>query len=168
VAPHFFGHHDSPSNLAGSRSLAESRVPFWHSPWEAQRGDTGTRPDYLVNHADHQIEGPIGGKIAQKSRNSRRVWGGGVGAKGVVKTGINWHQSWNQIQTLKACFGCQIYCAQLGPPWATIVEAFRAVSNRESLTLHAHLAGLFKGIVWTMRRCLSMYIISAPRLITWR
>ena len=42
-----------------------------------------------MNHADHQIEGPIGGKIAQKSRNSRRVSGGGVGAKDIVTKGVS-------------------------------------------------------------------------------
>jgi len=45
---------------------------------------TGTPPDYLVNRADKKIEGPLGKKIAPKSRNSRRMSGGGVGAKGIV------------------------------------------------------------------------------------
>jgi len=62
----------------------------------------------------------------------RRVSGDGVGAKGIVAKGENWCESWNQIQTLKECLCCQIYCAYLGAPWCKIVGASRAVSNRES------------------------------------
>jgi len=50
---------------------------------------TETRPDYLVTRADKKIEGPLGEKIAQKSRNSRRVSGGGVGAKDIVTKGVS-------------------------------------------------------------------------------
>ena len=82
------------------------------------RESTGTRPDYLVNRANKKIEGPLGKKIAQKSRNRRRVSGRGVGAEGIVTKGANWRkpESWKQIQTLKDCLYCQIYCARLGPP----------------------------------------------------
>jgi len=41
---------------------------------------TGARPDYLVNRADQKDEGPLGKKFARKSRNSRRMSGGGIGA----------------------------------------------------------------------------------------
>jgi len=34
----------------------------------AQGEGTGTRPDYLANRADQKIEGPLGEKIARKSR----------------------------------------------------------------------------------------------------
>jgi len=44
--------------------------------WEG----TGTLPDYLANRADKKNEGPVGKKIARKSRISRRLSGGGVGA----------------------------------------------------------------------------------------
>ena len=37
--------------------------------------------------ADKKIEGLFGGKIARKSRNSRRARGGEVGAKGMVTQG---------------------------------------------------------------------------------
>jgi len=43
---------------------------------------TGTRPDYLANRADQKNEGPLGEKIAWKSRISHKVNGGGVGAHG--------------------------------------------------------------------------------------
>jgi len=41
--------------------------------------------------------------------------------------------SWNQHQTLIDCLCCYIYCAQRWPPWATIVGASQAVSNRDHL-----------------------------------
>jgi len=86
---------------------------------------TGTRPDYLVNRADNTIEGSLGQNIVRKSRNSCTVSGGGVGAKGTK--GVNWRQSWKQIQTLKECLCCHIYCARLGTPWHRTVAACRAV-----------------------------------------
>ena len=96
-----------------------------------------TWPDYFVNRYDKKIEGPLGQTIAQKSRNIRRVTGGGVGAKGMVTKGANWCKSWNQIQTLKEYFCCHIYGAQLGPPWAKIVGACSAVSKWESRYLRS-------------------------------
>jgi len=50
---------------------------------------TGTRPDYLVKRADKKIEGPFEEKFAQKSRNSCRVNGGGVGARGQLTQDLN-------------------------------------------------------------------------------
>jgi len=50
-------------------------------------------PDYLRNRADKKIEWPLGKKIARKSKNSRRLSGGGVGAEGILKKGANWHKS---------------------------------------------------------------------------
>jgi len=38
----------------------------------------------------------------------------------------------NQIQTLKECLSCHMYCAQLWPRVAAIVTVSCAVSNRES------------------------------------
>jgi len=67
--------------------------------------------------------GQLKTKIAQKSRNSPLLSGGGVGAKGILTKGINWCQSWNQIRTLKECRCYHIYCAQLGQSWFTIVGA---------------------------------------------
>jgi len=45
----------------------------------AQGEGTGTRQDYLANRADKKIEGPLGKKIARKSRNfigrsMSRIW----------------------------------------------------------------------------------------------
>jgi len=48
------------------------------------REGAGIRPDYLMNRADKKFEGPLGKKIARKSKNSRRVCGGGVSAEGMV------------------------------------------------------------------------------------
>ena len=58
-------------------------------PWLLDiRGEgTGTQPHYLANRADKKMEGPFWGKIARKSRNSRRARGGEVGAKGMVTKG---------------------------------------------------------------------------------
>ena len=36
-----------------------------------------------------------------------------------------------QVQPITGCLCCHTYCAQLRPPWATIVGVFRAVSNGE-------------------------------------
>jgi len=36
-----------------------------------------------------------------------------------------------QVQPITGCLCCHTYCAQLRPPWATIVGVLRAVSNRE-------------------------------------
>ena len=33
----------------------------------------------------------------------------------------HWSPSWNQIQTLKDCLCCHIYCTQLGTSWDSIV-----------------------------------------------
>jgi len=40
-----------------------------------------------------------------------------------VDSGPKWAQSWNQIQTLKDCLCCHIYCAQLGAHVGKIVGA---------------------------------------------
>jgi len=68
----------------------------------------------------------------RKSRNSRVVRGWSVGAKGMVTQGLNWHQSWNQIQTLHECLCCPICYAHLGTPWHRTVISSRADSNSES------------------------------------
>jgi len=78
----------------------------WPSPGEC----TGTRPDYLANRADQKNEGPFG----EKSRNSRWASVGDVGTEGIMTKGADWRKSWNQIQTLKECLCCHIYCAHLG------------------------------------------------------
>ena len=86
-----------------------------------------------------KMRGHSGEKIAQKSRNSWRVSGGGVGTGGMVINCKNWRKSWNQIQTLKDCLCCHIYCAQLGTPGNAIVVASCVVSNRESWYLRTKL-----------------------------
>jgi len=100
--------------------------------WRGLREGTGIRPDYLVSRADKKIEGPLGKKIALKSKNSRRVIGGSVGAEGMATKRANWRKSWNQIQTLQKCYCCHIYCTYLGIPWHQLVRGSPAVSNRES------------------------------------
>ena len=65
---------------------------------------TGTRPDYLANRADKKIEGPLEEKIAQKSRNSRRVSGGGVGAQGLLTRGSNGLSPRTKYKRLKNVF----------------------------------------------------------------
>ena len=47
---------------------------------------TGTQPDYLVNCLTKKLKC----HSTQKSRNSSRVSGGGVGAEGMVTKGANW------------------------------------------------------------------------------
>ena len=53
------------------------------------REGTGTWPDYLANRADQKNEGPFGGKIPRKSRNSCSLNGGGVEAHGQLTPGPN-------------------------------------------------------------------------------
>ena len=73
-----------------------------------------------------------GQKNKRKTRKKLYSERWGRGRRGHGDKGRKLAQSWNQIQTLKDCLCCHIYCAQLGPPWARIVGACRAVSNRES------------------------------------
>jgi len=79
-----------------------------------------------------KMRGHLGKKIAQKSRNSCRVNGRGCACIGTVDSRRNFTQSYNQIQTLKECLCCHIYCAHHWPRLAAIVTASCAVSNRES------------------------------------
>ena len=65
---------------------------------------TGTRLDYLANRAGKQIEGPLGKTIAQKSRNSHIVSGGGVGAEGMVTKGANWRSPGTKYKRSKIAF----------------------------------------------------------------
>ena len=71
---------------------------------------TGTQPDSLVSRADKKNEGPLRNFFLQKSRNSRSVSGGGVGAEGMVIKGANWRspETHLMIQTLKECLYCHI------------------------------------------------------------
>ena len=112
-------------------------------------GDSGTKPVILKycrctiycstsqqrerqrSRNDEYLAGtrPLEKKIARKLRISHRVNGGGVGAHGQLTQGANWSKSQNQIQTLKECLCCHIYCAHLETPWHRTVTAFRAVSD---------------------------------------
>jgi len=83
-----------------------------------------------------KIEGPSGEKIAQKSRNSCRIYGRSCGCIGTVDSRPKCAHSYNQIQTLKECPCCHIYCAQLCAHLRAIVIASCAVSNRESQYPH--------------------------------
>jgi len=84
-----------------------------------------------------KISGHSGKRIAQKSRKIGRS----CGFTRTADTERNFAQSQNQIQTLKECLFCHIYCAQLctrvfffppnGPSF-WIVTASCAVSNLES------------------------------------
>ena len=49
----------------------------------------GIRPDYLVNRVLTKNEGPHPKKIVRKSRNSRRLNSGGVGARGQLTRSSN-------------------------------------------------------------------------------
>jgi len=63
--------------------------PVFRNLWEG----TGTRPDYLVNRVLTKNEGPLGKKIAQKSRNSWDVNGRDCGCIGTVDSRRNLMQS---------------------------------------------------------------------------
>ena len=54
---------------------------------------TGNRPDYLANRDVPKKCGGSSEKIERKSRNSRQVNGGWVGAHGQLTQGANWSKS---------------------------------------------------------------------------
>jgi len=69
--------------------------------------------------------------------------GGGVGAHRQLTPGLRWAQFWKQIQTLKECLCCHIYCVDLGTPWYQIVGDSRTVSTGSPSTLDPR--GFFSG-----------------------
>ena len=72
-------------------------------------------------------------KKAGKSRISHRLSGGGSGSTRTVEAGPKCAPSWNQIQSLKDCLCCHIYCVHPCTHLYRTVTAARAVPNRESL-----------------------------------
>jgi len=73
----------------------------------------------LANRAEKKIRRQSGEKLGEKSRksrNSRSVSGGGMGAEGVVTNLSIFSGTLNQEQTLKECLYYCTYCAQLGTP----------------------------------------------------
>jgi len=104
-------------NLPGGNDLYHSCTSFEGASWRGKTIFTW----FIGWILPQKIQGlPI---IEHKSTKSRRMGGGGVGATGMVTKGINWRQSWNQIQTLKECLCCHIFCAQVGAPCSKIVGA---------------------------------------------
>jgi len=99
---------------------------------------TGTRLDYLVNRADKKIEGPLGKKIARKSRNSRRVRGGGmpVGTEGMVTKGTNWRGTGTKYKRSKDAFAVTSIALSLGHLGARLLKLTAQQSNRESWYPH--------------------------------
>ena len=97
---------------------------------ESPCGGTGTWPDYSLNRADKKIEEPFGGKFCTEiDKYSLSEWWG-CGSTRTVDSSIKWAQSWNQIQTLKACLFCHNHCAHLRTHMHSTVTASCAVSNR--------------------------------------
>ena len=105
--PSIFWVHDSPGNLA------KSQYPLYFPPNRRRSEGTRTWQDYLVNRDDQKNKGHSGKKIAEKSRNNCRVNGRGCGCTWTVDSRRDVAQFYNQIQTLKECLFCHIYCAQL-------------------------------------------------------
>jgi len=62
-----------------------------------------------------------GWQIARKSRNIRPVSVEDVIIEGIVAKLPCFPPSWNQHQTIKDCFCCQIYCAQFDTPWTKLL-----------------------------------------------
>jgi len=71
-------------------------------------------------------------KKAEKSRISHRVSGGGSGSTQTVDARLKYAPSWNQIQTLKNCLCCHIYCVHRCTHLYRNVTAYHVVSNGES------------------------------------
>jgi len=126
VAPHFFGQHDSPSNLA------ESRYPRCRWKWLQKNAFSGGYREsarLLGESWWRKIEGPFGEKIAQKSRNSWNVNGRGCRCIRTVDLGPISAQFWNQMQTLKHVFCCHKYCVHVCTHVYRTVIASRVVSS---------------------------------------
>ena len=93
-----------------------------------------------------KMRGHSGKTITQKSRNSCFLNGRSCGCMGTVDSRCNFAQSQNQIQTLKKCLYCHMYCAQLWAHLGAIATAFCAVSNRHpcALRMSRHQPRLFR------------------------
>jgi len=74
-----------------------------------------------VNRADKKIEGPLGKKIVRKSKNSHRLSGGGVGAKGMVIQRAIWRPG-NKYKRSKIDFAVTSIAFSLGHLGATLLE----------------------------------------------
>jgi len=101
----------------------------------------------------------------RKSRNSRVVRGGGVGAKGMVTKGVNWRQSSNQVQTLHECLCCHICYAHLGTPWhRTVTRIFSASFPQDlrpsQMECFCDTCLMFDTFSDRVRRCVLPYIYS--------
>jgi len=86
---------------------------------------TGTRPDYLMNRDDKKkLRGHSGKKTAQKSRNSCRVNGGGVGAHGQLIRGSNGLSPGTKYKRSKNVFAVTFVrssLAMLGHDWYSLL-----------------------------------------------
>jgi len=85
-------------------------------------GGVGTWPDYLAICADQENEGPLGKKIARKSRNSCWVNGGGVDAYGQLTRGSNGLSPGTKYKRSKNVFSVTSIALSLGHIWARLLE----------------------------------------------
>jgi len=96
---------------------------IWGGPLRFHALCTGARPDYHTFWRGHSLK--------QKNRKSKKSWGGRVVSAEGMATNRHRHisPSWpgNQYQTLTDCLSYHMFCIQLGPPWAMIAQASRAV-----------------------------------------
>jgi len=82
----------------------------------------GHWPDYLANRADQKNEGPLGGKIVRKSRNSCWVNGGGVGAHGQLIQGANLRNPATKYKRSKNVIAVTSVVLNLGHIWAQLLQ----------------------------------------------
>jgi hypothetical protein len=92
-----------------------------------------------------KMRGHSGKKNARKSRNSCRVNGRGCGCTGTVDSGPKCAQAWNQIQTLKECLCCHIYCAH---HWPRLVQPLAQFLIESPGTLYGTISLLYATILW--------------------
>jgi len=91
----------------------------------------------------------------------------GRGCIGTFDSGPKCAQSWNQIQTLKDCLFCHIYCANLGKPWHRTVTTSCTVSNRKSRCPRTHYGGdLDESLHEKFFCCIRQYLTGAYGLRT--
>jgi len=97
---------------------------------------TGTRPNYLVNRADQKIQGPLGDFFLRKSRNSRWVSGGGVGAEGMVIKRENWRCTGTKYKRSRIVFAVTSIALSLGHLGARLLELAAQSLKGSFGTLH--------------------------------
>ena len=108
--PHSYIGHDSWLRLVWHRSES---YPMYEWGICLTYGGYTDMARLLGESCVQKMRGHLGKKIVPKSRNKLSSERLGCGSIRTVDSRRKFAQFWNQIQTLKECLCCHIYCAQL-------------------------------------------------------